>query len=443
MESRSLRRGERQCLGQVRDREGTLRENRNAGARPSLSEFFADGRANISAGFEMCFAEDIIGKRTVNENLGAALDEGLDLGLPLLGTDMVGGGEHGEDFFGTAGFTQEFVKRAAGWNALAAFAGQDDRAALLHDPGGRAHAFHALVKIKIKRVTAVGSYHHVKGSFHLLHRGMADKFVTISMSFDQVARKNAGDLTLLVEADIQKKTWANPERDVPDFLPDRIADCDTEGGAGIADITRVVVAHHRFETGAAGHDSLRPTAEAGKEMRFDKACNDPDIRFRERLIDQRGCAAMGDAELLERRWILRFVVDDAVIVNDLGREKLLQFGLRIRTMGAELIQKGDSFARNEAEIFEQPRDEAMIRGSTGQVRESDADLLTRLDPVAQRLGPYRRAERTVDRAFLVRQRRIMRRFDHSGDFVWQIDREMALSIRELYLHRRSLKEPSA
>ena len=70
-----------------------MRKNGDAGAGAEFGKFFADGGGDVFAGFEVGFFEDVVGKGTVNEDFGAALDEGLDLGLPLFGADMAGGGE--------------------------------------------------------------------------------------------------------------------------------------------------------------------------------------------------------------------------------------------------------------------------------------------------------------------------------------------------------------
>ena len=72
-------------------------------ARPGavVGEFFADGGGDIRAGFEMGFFEDVVRQGAVNEDFGATLDEGLNLGLPLFGADVTGGCKAGEHFFRT------------------------------------------------------------------------------------------------------------------------------------------------------------------------------------------------------------------------------------------------------------------------------------------------------------------------------------------------------
>ncbi len=331
-----------------------MRENGNARAGADLGEFGADSGGDVVAGIEVSLTENVIGEGTVNEDFRAALDERLNLGLPLFGPDVARGGEHGEYFFRAIGVAQEFIERTARGNAFATFAGENDSAFLLDDSGGGAHAFDALVEIEVEGVATVGGDNHVEGGLDLLHGRTADKFVAGAMGFEEVACEDAGDLALFVETNVEEEAWADAQGEVANFFPDGVADGHAESGARVADIAGIVIAHDGFETGATGHNSFGAAAEPGEEMGFDKTGDDPDVGLGEGFVDEGRDAAMGDAELFEGSGVLRFVIDDAVITNDFGREELLELGLSIGAVGAKLVEQGDLLAWNETQIVEEP-----------------------------------------------------------------------------------------
>src|SRR5207244_209750 len=80
-----------------------------------------------------------------------------------------------------------------------------------------------------------------------------------------------------VETDVEQETWADPQSDVSQLLPKRIAFGDAKRSARVANVFRAVIAHHRFQSGATGHDPFRAAAKPGKEVRLDEACADADI----------------------------------------------------------------------------------------------------------------------------------------------------------------------
>ena len=92
-------------------------------------------------------ANRFVGKRTVNEHLGFALDQCLDLGLPLLRPDESGRCQHRQNLFRTARASKQLIEWAVGRNAFATFARKNNRAPLLDNTRGGAHAFDTLVQI--------------------------------------------------------------------------------------------------------------------------------------------------------------------------------------------------------------------------------------------------------------------------------------------------------
>src|SRR6185503_8524031 len=97
---------------------------------------------------------DFVRERTVNEHFSSALNQRLDLRLPLFGPDETGCRQHGQNFLRTGRAPEQFIERAAGGNAFAAFTSEDDEAVFLNDARGGAHAFDTLVKTQVQRIAA-------------------------------------------------------------------------------------------------------------------------------------------------------------------------------------------------------------------------------------------------------------------------------------------------
>src|SRR5438477_13074358 len=103
------------------------------------------------------------------------------------------------------------------------------------------------------------------------------------MGGQQVTGKHTGDLFLLVETDVEQEAWADPQSDVSQLLPKRIAFRDAKRSARVANVFRAVIAHHRFQSGATGHDPFRAAAKPGKEVRLDETCEIGRASCRERV----------------------------------------------------------------------------------------------------------------------------------------------------------------
>src|SRR4029434_2024627 len=98
----------------------------------------------------------------MDEDFGTALDEGLNLGLPLLGTAKARGDKFQEDVGRGGGLAQEEIEGTAIGHAIATFADEDNRAPLLDDAGGGTHAFHTLVEVAIEWMAAICRDNHVE-----------------------------------------------------------------------------------------------------------------------------------------------------------------------------------------------------------------------------------------------------------------------------------------
>src|SRR3954469_10443122 len=85
------------------------------------------------------------------------------------------------------------------------------------------------------------------------------------------------------------------------------------------------------------------------------------------------------------------------------------------------------------QMFEQPRNDPVIRRRARDIRERDANFRIAFDPVPQRLGADWIVQRAQVSAFLVGQPGIMRRLDDGRSFR-KINREMSLPVSEIYFH---------
>ena len=95
-------------------------------------------------------------------------------------------------------------------------------------------------------------------------------------------------------------------------------------------------------------------------------------------------------------------------------------------MRAELIEEENLLARHAGigQIFQQPRNKPFIGRGPGQIRESDADAVALLDPLAQGLRADGRSQRRSHRVLFIRQAGPMRRLDHRRAVLRQIDGQM-------------------
>jgi hypothetical protein len=397
-------------------------------------ESIADRGGNVMARREMTGANDIVGKRAIDEHLGVTLDQGLNLGLPLFWADKARRGEQREDLLGAGGGTEQMIEVTSGGNTLTTFAGEDEGAAGLENARAGAHAFDALVQVEVEGIPAVGGDDDFERGFDFLHGGMSDEFITDLVCLEEVAGESSRNLSLFVERDIEQEAGPGAEGDVPEFFPEWIAVGDAEGGAGIADVGCAMIAHDGFEAGATGHDSFGSAAEPGEEVGFDKTRDDAEVGFDHVPVEQgRGTGPCG-SHLDEGIAVLGFVIEDAVTFDDGGRQHTLEFLERVGPMGAQLIEEQNPVARMIGEFIEQPWDEAIVRGGASQVGKRDADPVAGADTFAEGQGTDGLIESPPDSAEFVFKPRLMSGLNDRGAIGGQVDGELRLAVGEMDVH---------
>ena len=365
-----------------------------------------------------------------------SLDEGLDLGLPLLGAHEAGRGQQRQDFLGGGGLAQEAVERAAGRDALAALGGEHEESARLEDARAGAHALHALVKVLVERIAGVGGDHDVEGGVHALHGGLPHEVAPGAVGEEEVAGEHAGDVALVVEGDVEQEAGAHAQGDVPQLLPQGVALANAEGRPGIGEVRGAVVAHHGLHVGHARHDALGTAAEPGEEVRLDEPRHDADVGLDAMPVDPCGDARAGGPERHAGVVAFRLVVQHPVLRHDVGRQHLLQLRPGVGTMRAELVEQGDLVPLDALgfQIGEEPGDQAMVGGGAGNVGEQDDDASARLEPCRQRRAAGGGFEGGNHRRALVGQARTMRWLDDRCVRWWQLHLQQSLPVCESNLH---------
>ena len=155
----------------------------------------------------------------MDEDFSAALDESLDLGLPLLRTVKARGDEFQENISRRGGLAQEEIEGTAIGHAIATFACKDNRAAIFDDAGRRTHAFHTLVKVSVERIAAIRCNNHVERLGSWCHRLGLNVEAALPMRFAQVTGVDSGDPSVMGERDVDEKGWADRKGHTKKFLP--------------------------------------------------------------------------------------------------------------------------------------------------------------------------------------------------------------------------------
>src|SRR6267154_3357288 len=83
---------------EIGNRQRALRQDGYAGVGTELHEVFAHGFADVATGYEMRGAANFVRQRTMNQHACLALDERLNLRLPLLRSDKTRRGKQCENF---------------------------------------------------------------------------------------------------------------------------------------------------------------------------------------------------------------------------------------------------------------------------------------------------------------------------------------------------------
>ena len=189
------------------------------------------------------------------------------------------------------------------------------------------------------------------------------------MCLKQITGKDSGNLALLVQGDVEEKSRANPQGNLPHLFPNRIAVGDSKDRLRMGDVGRAMIAHHRLEPCHPRHDAFGAPAETGKEMRLDEPGNNAHAGFDKMAVDQGRCAVAGSAEFHQSFWIFGLVIQHAIILNDSRCEHVFQLSAAIGPMRAELIEQCNSFARHAGQMLQQPWNQPLIWRRPREVRE--------------------------------------------------------------------------
>src|SRR5262245_7423447 len=126
------------------------------------AEAFGDRFRDVRTGSQVNAPKHVVRQTRMDEDFGAALDESLDLGLPLLRTAKPRGNKFQKNVSRRGGLAQEKIEGTAIGHAIAAFACKDNRAAIFNDAGCRTHPFHTLVKVSVEWIAAIRRNNHVE-----------------------------------------------------------------------------------------------------------------------------------------------------------------------------------------------------------------------------------------------------------------------------------------
>src|SRR5690349_7431194 len=107
------------------------------------------------------------------------------------------------------------------------------------------------------------------------------------MRCNEVAGKHRGDLTFVVQCDVQQEARPRAQSDVPHFLPDGIPTSHAKGGIGIADVLCAVIANNGVEPCHTWHNAFGAAAEAGKKVWLDKPCDDSHVCLDKMAVEKR------------------------------------------------------------------------------------------------------------------------------------------------------------
>lgn len=103
-------------------------------------------------------------------------------------------------------------------------------------------------------------------------------------------------------------------------------------------------------------------------------------------MEKGGSAVLGLTELGKGSGVFAVVVDDVVVADDFRRKHLAEFFACVGSVGAELVEEGDVFARMIFQVFEEPRKDAFVWSGAGDVGKEDAKTVVGADALFERGG---------------------------------------------------------
>ena len=187
----------------VWDSLGSLRQNTNPGIRPVFFKQFAHRRLNRPARLEHgcanLFISQVIG---IHEDVCFSLDLRLDLCLPLVLFLEPRGADGVQQVLRIPSLAQQLAIQSMLGDAIPTFRGDDDGPTWLHNLRCCAHALDCLIQVQVQWVSGIGRNNDIKGLLDRDHRSAFSKRAARGMGFVQLAGKNAGDLLMLVQGNV-------------------------------------------------------------------------------------------------------------------------------------------------------------------------------------------------------------------------------------------------
>jgi hypothetical protein len=188
--------------------------------------------------------------------------------------------------------------------------------------------------------------------------------------------------------------------------------------------------HHGVDPGQAGGHHLRPTAEAGEEVRLDEPGGDPQVGLDPQGVQRQRHAVPGGAQGGQRAAVPRVVVHDPAPGQHVVAEHLAQLLGGVAPVRAGGHQDDDlAPRRGGVDLLQQGVQDRAARLGPGAVADGDRHGHPGADLLAQRRHPQGVAQGVAQAGRRVRQRRVVLRGDHQSP-VLQRDVDRATAVGE-------------
>ena len=316
----------------------------------------------------------------MHDDACVALDRRLDLDLPLVGHRVVSAEDPVQQRVRRGRGSELLPVRAVVGEAVTAFGGADDRAALRDDLRGGRHALHGLVEVLVERVAGVRGDDDVVARRERAHRhafrgarrrrrasanSSPPKACTIRCSPSRMTSREKS--TPVAAAMARTSSWIG----LPSVIPQRA------GGARCARASwsvRTVSSPAR-----PGATIFGPPREAGEEVRLDEAGRDPDVGLDpapvqpDRDVGAEAPTQTSDASS-RASWL---TTPTAASTSSPNIAAQLLRG--VPAMGAGGDEHDDVLETDDAvELLQDRRDDDLARLGPGAVAGADRDRLARV-----------------------------------------------------------------
>lgn len=201
---------------------------------------------------------------------------------------------------------------------------------------------------------------------------------------------------------------------------------------------RIVQHEHGVEAGESGGNHLRSAAEAGEEVRFDKASRDADIGAHPRAIEEHRHASRRGADVRQTGRVAAVMVDDSIAAQDVGAQHHLQLRGRVGAMRPGRDENRDIRGADIPHLVEERPQHLATRLRAGDVADRDGDRLALSDELPQRWSADRRSERLNQRSMRIGNRRSENGLDHGGPFFRKLHFEPVDAVVQSAAHEKPL-----